>query len=121
MLSSSLKIWIVLLGAIAGIIHLVVLNLRLVSAGYGVDVPFTLNGIGFLTLSALAMWRPDFLNFLKGRESLFRWAFIGFTAITIVAWGVLGDRGDLLGWATTLLEVVLLVLLVLDGRRSSVA
>lgn len=118
MLSSSLKIWIVLLGAIAGVIHLIVLNLRLVTTGYGVDVPFTLNGIGFLTLSALALWRPDFL---KGRESLYRWAFIGFTALTIVAWGVLGDRGDVLGWVTTLLEVVLLVLLVMDGRRRSVA
>ena len=118
MLSSNLKIWIALLGAIAGVIHLIVLNLRLVTAGYGFDVPFTLNGIGFLALSALALWRPDFL---KGRESLYRWAFIGFTALTIVAWGVLGDRGDVLGWVTTLLEVVLLVLLVMDGRRRSVA
>jgi hypothetical protein len=118
MLSSGLRIWIALLGAISGVIHLIVLNVRLMSMGFNIDVPFTLNGIGFLTLSALALWRP---SFLRGWESLYRWAFIGFTAITIVAWTILGDKADILGWATTVLEVVLLVLLVMDGRRRSVA
>ncbi|HRE30135.1 MAG TPA: hypothetical protein PK954_26065 [Anaerolineales bacterium] len=116
MSASSLRLGIALLGAATGIIHLVVLNLRLMSAGFGFDIPFTLNGLGFLALSAVTVWRP---GFLAGREALIRWGFIGFTVVTIVAWFILGDMADVLGWVTKLIEVALLVLLFLEGRRTT--
>ena len=116
MSASSLRLGIVLLGVTTGIIHLVVLNLRLIGAGYSFDIPFTLNGLGFLAFSAAMLWRPAFL---AGRETLIRWAFIGFTVVTIVAWLILGDMGDILGWGTKAIEVALLVLLFLEGRRAT--
>lgn len=116
MSASALRLWSSLLGAATGLIHLVVLNLRLISGGHSFDVPFTLNGLGFLALSAVTLWRP---SFLAGREGLIRWAFIGFTVITILAWGILGDKSDVLGWVTKLIEVALIALLFIESRRAA--
>lgn len=114
---SSLRLGIVVLSALTGLIHLVVLNLRYLAAGQAVNVPFTLNGLGFLAFAVATVWLPPFL---AGREALVRWAFIGFTAVTIVAWIVLGDMGDILGWITKAIEVALIALLLWQGRRAAV-
>jgi hypothetical protein len=116
MSSSGLKLWIALLGAATGLIHLVVLNLRLIGLGHSFDVPFTLNGLGFLAFSAVTLWRPAFL---AKYESLVRYAFIGFTIVTILAWGILGDKADLLGWVTKAIEIALIALLFMESRRPS--
>jgi hypothetical protein len=56
------------------------------------------------------------LPIVKDRRSLVRWIMIGFTAITILAWVAIGSR-DAIGYFTKLVEVALIVLLWLDGRR----
>jgi hypothetical protein len=78
------------------------------------DPIFILNGVGYLALLA-AYILP--LPFLQGKGSLISWAFIGYTAITIAAWLVLGDKGMLLGVATKGIEILLIILLLVDRRR----
>jgi hypothetical protein len=104
-----LQIGIIVLTLITAMIHLIVLNVRMGAA----DLPFILNGLGFLTLLA-ALYLP--LPIVKDRRSLVRWIMIGFTAITILAWVAIGSR-DAIGYFTKLVEVALIVLLWLDGRR----
>lgn len=75
------------------------------------DVLFILNGLGYLTLLA-AMYLP--LPFAKDNRGLVRWVFMGFTAVTILAWIAIGNKSwpaGLLGYLTKAIEVVLLGLL----------
>lgn len=75
------------------------------------DVTFILNGLGYLTLLA-AMYLP--LPFAKDNRGLVRWAFMGFAAVTILAWIAIGDKswpGGALGYVTKAIEVVLIGLL----------
>jgi hypothetical protein len=46
-----------------------------------------------------------------------RWALVGFTALTIFLWILFGMRGPL-GYADKAIEIVLILLLLLDARRS---
>lgn len=81
---------------------------------------FILNGIGYLGLLGL-LFLP--FDFLKGIHGLARWALIAYTALTIFAFFFVtlsnGWRlqDDPIGLATKALEVVLIVLLFMDGRR----
>jgi hypothetical protein len=108
--SLGLNQWlIVLLSLATALIHLVLLNIMMGK----LDVLFTLNGIGFLALLAAYFLA---LPFAKDHHGLVRWAFIGFTAVTILAWIFIGARTPL-GYLTTLVEVALVVCLWLDGRK----
>jgi uncharacterized membrane protein YeiH len=104
-----LQIGIIILTLVTAVVHLVILNVRMAR----IDPPFILNGLGFLALLA-ALYLP--LPIVKERRSLVRWIFIGFTAITILAWAAIGSR-DALGYLTKLDEVALIILLWLEGRR----
>jgi hypothetical protein len=78
------------------------------------DPIFILNGLGYLTLLA-AYFLP--LPFARDNRSLVRWAYVGFTAVTILAWVVMGDKSwpaGMLGYITKLIEVVLIALLWRD-------
>ena len=69
---------------------------------------FILNGLGYLALLA-AYFLP--LPFVKDNRSLVRWAFMGFTAVTILAWIAMGDKswpGGALGYFAKLIELVLI-------------
>jgi hypothetical protein len=114
-----IQVGIVALALIAAFVHLVWLNIRI----GGIDIPFLLNGLGFLALLA-AHFLP--LPIAKDHPELVRWLFIGYTAVTILAWLFIGflpaiqsGRGynDGLGIFTALVELALIVLLVLEGRR----
>ncbi len=108
-----LQIGIVLLTLVTAFVHLVVLNILM----GGFDVVFTLNGLGYLALLA-ATFLP--LPFLKENRKLVRWAFIGFASLTILAWVAIGDKSwpaGALGYITKLDEVVLIILLWLEGRQ----
>lgn len=75
------------------------------------DVIFILNGLGYLILLA-AMYLP--LPYARDNRGLVRWAFIGFTAVTILAWIAIGDKswpGGALGYLTKVIELVLIALL----------
>jgi len=108
----SMKAGILLLGLITAIVHLVVLNV-LLFAEEGISVLFTLNGLGYLALLA-AYFLP--IPILRNNHGLIRWIFIGYAALTILAWIPAGSRG-LLGYGTKLVELLLIVLLYLDRRR----
>ena len=73
------------------------------------DIVFTLNGLGYLVfLGALFL---DF-RFAKENRRLIRWAMIGFTAVTILAWLIMGDKAWWLGWIDKIVEIGLIVLLL---------
>jgi hypothetical protein len=106
---SNLTAVIMVTGLITAIIHLVLLNV-----GMGkIDPLFTLNGLGYLALLAAL-----FLNIpvVSKQQPLVHWAFLAFTAVTILAWVVMGRPYSVLGYLTKLDEVVLIVALYLRQR-----
>ncbi len=97
---------ILILTLITAIIHIYV----------GAVVPATillLNGIGFLALAAARYFIPQ----LAPYKNIIHWAFIAYTAITIVGyfarWGVDGLT-DPTGMAAKIVEVALIIILFLD-------
>jgi hypothetical protein len=83
------------------------------------DVLFILNGLGYLALLA-AYFLP--IELARKNHNLVRWLFIIFAAVTILGWVAIGDKSwpdGALGYVTKLIEVGLIVLLVVDGRRSN--
>jgi hypothetical protein len=108
-----IQVGIIILTLITAFIHLVVLNVR----GGRIDVPFVLNGLGSLAFLG-ALYLP--LPFFKENRNLVRWAFIGFTILTILVWVAIGDKSwpaGALGYLTKLDEVLLVILLWLEGRK----
>ena len=93
---------IIILAAITGVVHL--------ALGIGTSNNlFILNGVGYFALLYATFWTP---GFLKGQSALIRWAFIGYTAITILAyfgsWGLEGFTQPM-GMVTKVVEVLLLI------------
>jgi hypothetical protein len=74
-------------------------------------VMFILNGIGYIVL-VIALYLPA----LKKQQSWIRWALIAFTAVTILGWVFVGARTTI-AYADKLIEVALIVMLLLDGRK----
>lgn len=110
MSKNTLKNLILILGLATALIHLY-LNVRLGRF----DVAFTLNGLGYLALLA-AMFGN--LSFTRGRGDLVHYAFMAFTAITILAWFALsGNFSDSLAVADKLIEVALLICLWLHLKK----
>ncbi len=77
------------------------------------DVLFILNGLGYLTLLA-ARYLP--IPQLAGYRSLVRWVLLAYTALTVVLWVIMGSR-DALAYLDKAIEVVLIVLLWIEGRQ----
>ncbi len=78
------------------------------------DPAFILAGLGYLTLlSALYLPVPQLSRY---RDAV-RWALIGFTALTIFLWLLVGARTPI-GYLDKVIEVALVALLLLDARRS---
>jgi hypothetical protein len=109
---STLRAAILVLGLITAIVHLVVLN----SLMGKLDPLFTLNGLGYLALLGAFFWNP---SFVAGRRKLLSYGFIAYTAVTIVAWFILGDMGDRVAWFTKLDELLLIVALAMNLRHES--
>lgn len=114
MSKSTVRIVILVTGLITAIIHLVVLNISFLQDVGRPDILFTLNGLGYLGLLALFFLEPVFL--LEQWDFL-HYIFIGFAAITIVAFFLLGGTGfggtevDPLGYATKIDELILIIAL----------
>jgi hypothetical protein len=107
-----LQILILLFGLVAGIIHLVVLNLMIYNAEGHIDVLFTLSGLGFLGLLA-AYFLP--IPIAQQNRNLVRWLLIGLSALTILAWVAIGER-TLLAYVSKIAELGLVITLWLDRR-----
>jgi hypothetical protein len=77
------------------------------------QILFILNAAGFLIL-LVAYFLPQ----LAGYRNITRWLLIAFAAVTIVGYFVVnGVKMDPLGLVTKAIEVALIVLLWLDGRK----
>jgi hypothetical protein len=99
--------------ATAGI-HGILLNI-----GMGtLDPAFTLNAIGYLVLMGVLLFVR--LPFLKGREALVHYAYMAFTAVTIVAYFAINESPftNPLGLVTKAIEVLLIVALWLHLRAA---
>src|SRR5215208_1421262 len=76
---------------------------------------FLLNGIGYLVL-VTALYLPQ----LRQYQPIVRWLLIAFAAVTIVMYfAIAGLRFNPVGYLTKAIEVVLIGLLLIEGRRSS--
>jgi len=106
---STLRAVILVAGLITALVHLVLLNVAMGT----VDPLFTLNGLGFLALLAAL-----FLNLpvVSKQRALVHWVFMGFTAVTVAAWVVMGRPYTPLGYATKVVELVLIAALYLHLR-----
>lgn len=100
----GLRIGIILLTLATAIIHLVVLNLE------SIDILFVLNGLGFLGLLALYLLP---IPIAQKYHNAVRWAFMAYTAVSILAWVIVGSP-SVLGFTDKAIEVALIVLLWLD-------
>ncbi len=109
---SSLRAVILVTGLITAVVHLVLLNFVMGK----IDILFTLNGLGYLALLAAL-----FLNLpvVSKQQPLVHWAFMAFTAVTIVAWIVMGRPYTLLGYLTKLDELILIVALYMHLRAKA--
>jgi hypothetical protein len=103
--STALRVGIVLLTLATALIHL-----QLAFP----DPAFILNGLGYLALLA-ALYLP--VPRLARYRNIVRWVLIGFTALTILLWIVLGARTPI-GYVDKAIEIALILLLLLDARMS---
>jgi len=75
---------------------------------------FVLNGLGYLgLLAALILPIPRISEY----RNLVRWVLVGYTALTILLWILVGAR-NYIGFADKVIELALVALLVLEARRS---
>jgi len=73
---------------------------------------FVLNGLGYIALVA-ALYLP--IAPLARYRGVVRWALIGYAALTIVLWILVGARNPI-GYADKLIEVALILLLLIEAR-----
>ena len=95
---------IVVLALATAIIH-IVLAIPLTLIG------FYLNGLGYISL-AVALALPQLHHYRRH----VRWLLMGYTALTILLWVVLGQPYTTIGYVDKAIELVLLGLLWLDRR-----
>ena len=77
---------------------------------------FYANAAGYVALT-VALYHPH--PVLRRYRRVTRWALIGFTALTVVAYvALIQGHFDALGFADKLIEGVLIALLVVEDRRA---
>jgi hypothetical protein len=104
-IDTKLRVGIVLLTMATALIHL-----QLAFP----DPAFILNGLGYLTLlTALYLPIPRVARY----RNIVRWVLIGFTALTILFWTLLGARTPI-GYIDKIIEILLILLLLVEARRS---
>jgi hypothetical protein len=75
---------------------------------------FILNGLGYLALlAALILPIPRISEY----RNLVRWVLVGYTALTIFLWILVGARNSI-GYVDKIIEIVLVAFLVLEARNS---
>ena len=78
------------------------------------DPVFILNGLGYLTLLA-ALYLP--IPRIARYRTLVRLVLIGYAALTIFLWVLLGLRTPV-GYIDKAIEIALIALLLVEGRRA---
>lgn len=103
--TSILTIGIILLTLATAVIHISLLF---------PDTLFILNGLGYLALLGAYLFLPRY-------RGAVRWVLMAYTAVGILAWVMIGEKSwpeGALGYITKGIEVLLILLLWLDGRRA---
>jgi hypothetical protein len=103
----ALQIGIVVLTLITAVVHFTLLF---------PDPVFILNSLAYLALLA-AYFLP--VPIARDNRRLVRWVYMGFVAVTILAWVAIGDKSwpaGALGYFTKVIELVLIALLWNDRR-----
>jgi hypothetical protein len=103
---TAVRLAIVALALATAIIH-IVLAVPLSMVG------FYLNGLGYIALAA-ALYLPP----LRRHRRLLRWLLMGYTALTIVLWLLIGRPYTAIGYVDKAIELGLLALLWVDHRWS---
>ena len=99
---TSNRIWIILLTIITAFVHL-----YLSLSSQPIDLMFFLNFLGYLgLLAAFILPLPVTANY----HGLVRWAFMAFTAVTIMGWILIGQR-IWFAYPDKVIELVLIFLL----------
>jgi plastocyanin len=84
---------------------------------------FTLNGLGYLALLGALFINPPrnipLISFITGQRRLIHYAFMGYTAVSIVAWVFLGKPYTMLGYVTKADEVLLILALWQHSRGTA--
>lgn len=84
------------------------------------DIMFTLNGLGYIGLLG-AYFLP--ISFFQQRHNLVWWALVGYTALTIILWVIMGDKtfvagtSSATGYYAKAAEVILLAFLFADKPK----
>ena len=76
------------------------------------DPVFILNGLGYLTL-LVALYLPQLARY----RNVVRWVLVGYAALTIFLWVLIGARTPI-GYIDKAIEGALIALLLLDIRHS---
>lgn len=109
----TLRTVVTITAIVTAVIHLYYAFLQ-IGPTQALGMLFILNALGFIGLLLAYLGK---LSFLRLSHNVITWAFIAFTAITILAWIPMGERSPL-AYFTKLDELVLLIALFL-GRRSA--
>lgn len=78
------------------------------------DWLFVANGVGYLVLVA-ALYAP--VSALRPYRNVARWGLMLFTAVTVVAWLLIGVRSAV-AYLDKAIELLLIVLLYIDWQQS---
>ncbi len=116
---STLRAAIAILTLVTVVIHFALVPPMAQALGVGATVPFILNGVGYLVLLAAWWLRPAFL---AGRHQLVTYAFMAFTAVTIVAYFAVNQGASFsnpIGLVDKVVEVLLIAALWMDMRSGS--
>ena len=85
------------------------------------DIMFTLNGLGFAGLLGTYLLP---IPFFQERHKLVWWVLVGYTLLTMLLWGIMGEKtftfgtSSATGYYAFIAEVIMLVLLWLDKPKS---
>jgi hypothetical protein len=105
----AMQIAIVLLTIATALVHLYLAIFQM-----HFDLLFIANGLGYLGLLGL-LYLP--IPMVTPYRAIVRWIFIIFTVVTVVAWYAIGTR-DMLAYVTKAIEIVLIILLFLEGQQT---
>jgi hypothetical protein len=75
-----------------------------------IDPLFTVNAFGFAGLGVASVVALPYLKKYPAQVRLF---FIGYTVLTIILWGLIGQR-DLLAYFTVGIEMLLIICLLIE-------
>ena len=99
-----------------GIIVLTILT-ALIHLYYSPQVPsppgLILNGVGYVVLLA-ALYLP--ISALSRFRGTIRWILVGYTALTVVLWVLVGPRVEI-AYADKVIELLLILLLLIEARK----